>query len=110
MPNYSKNEIILVRYPFSDLSSSKVRPAVVVSTPHPSQDILIVPLTSRTASLLDGEFLLSDWSAAGLNVATVVKRGLYTAHESLIIKAIGKLSDADGDRLEQSLRVWLGLI
>ncbi len=69
MPNYSKNEIILVRYPFSDLSSSKVRPAVVVSTPHPSQDILIVPLTSRTASLLDGEFLLSDWSAAGLNVA-----------------------------------------
>ncbi|CAD5937982.1 tetratricopeptide repeat protein [Planktothrix agardhii] len=71
MPNYSKNEIILVRYPFSDLLSSKVRPAVVVSTPHPSQDILIVPLTSRTASLLDGEFLLSDWSAAGLNVATL---------------------------------------
>jgi hypothetical protein len=30
MPNYSKNEIILVHYPFSDLSSSKVRPAVVV--------------------------------------------------------------------------------
>jgi len=40
----------------------------------------------------------------------VVKRGLYTAHESLIIKAIGKLSDADGERLEQSLRAWLGLI
>ncbi len=26
MPNYSKNDIILVQYPFSDLSSSKVRP------------------------------------------------------------------------------------
>ncbi len=30
MPNWSKNDIILVRYPFSDLSSSKVRPTVVV--------------------------------------------------------------------------------
>ncbi|WP_313654565.1 type II toxin-antitoxin system PemK/MazF family toxin [Planktothrix agardhii] len=110
MPSYSKNDIILVRYPFSDLSSSKVRPAVMVSAPHPSQDILIVPLTSRTESLLDGEFLLSDWSVAGLNVATAVKRGLYTVHESLIIKVIGKLSNVDADYLQQSLRGWLGLI
>ena len=28
MPNYSKNDIILVRYPFSDLSTAKIRPAV----------------------------------------------------------------------------------
>ncbi|NEP04460.1 MULTISPECIES: type II toxin-antitoxin system PemK/MazF family toxin [unclassified Okeania] len=110
MLNCSKNDIILVRYPFSDLSSSKVRPAVVVNAPHPSQDILIVPLTSKTESLLDGEFLLSGWSAAGLNVPTVVKRGLYTIHESLIIQAIGKLSDEDAECLEQSLRGWLGLI
>ena len=40
MPNYSKNDIILVRYPFSNLSDSKVRPAVVVSTTHTSQDII----------------------------------------------------------------------
>ncbi|NEQ25078.1 MAG: MazF family transcriptional regulator, partial [Microcoleus sp. SIO2G3] len=31
MPSYSKHDVILVRYPFSDLSSSKVRPAVVAS-------------------------------------------------------------------------------
>ncbi|CAD5961777.1 MazF family transcriptional regulator [Planktothrix tepida] len=53
MPSCSKNDVILVRYPFSDLSNSKVRPAVVVNAPHPSQDILIVPLTSKTESLLD---------------------------------------------------------
>jgi mRNA interferase MazF len=54
MPNYSKNIVILVRYPFSDLSNAKVRPAVIVNAPHSSQDILIVPLTSKTVSLLDG--------------------------------------------------------
>lgn len=51
MPNSSKNDIILVRYPFSDLSGAKVRPAVVVSAPHVSQDIFVVPLTSRATSL-----------------------------------------------------------
>lgn len=33
MPNSLKNDIVLVRYPFSDLSGAKVRPAVVVSAP-----------------------------------------------------------------------------
>jgi mRNA interferase MazF len=62
MASFSKNDVILVRYPFSDLSASKVRPAVVVNAPHVSQDLFIVPLTSRTASLLPGEFLLTEGS------------------------------------------------
>ncbi|MHC5936512.1 hypothetical protein [Nostoc sp.] len=45
-----------------------VRPAVVVSAPHVSQDILITPLTSKTGALLEGEFVLSEWASAGLNV------------------------------------------
>ena len=109
MPNYSKRDVILVRYPFSDLSNSKIRPAVVVSAAHSSQDILITPLTSQTRSLREGEFKLFAWSAAGLNVATAVKRGVYTIHEGLVIKVIGRLADADAKRLEQSLRSWLGL-
>ncbi|MDB9525697.1 type II toxin-antitoxin system PemK/MazF family toxin [Oscillatoria sp. CS-180] len=109
MPSYSKRDVILVRYSFSDLSSSKVRPAVVISTSHPSQDILITPLTSKTVSLLAGEFVLSEWAVAGLNVATAVKRGVYTVHESLVIKVISQLVKVDADQLEQSLRGWLGL-
>lgn len=109
MLSYSKNDIILVQYPFSDLSTSKVRPAVIVSVPHLSQDIIITPLTSKTNSLLEGEFVLSAWEAAGLNVSTAVKRGVYTVHQDLVIKVIGKLVSADAKRLELSLRSWLGL-
>ena len=60
MPSYSKNEVILVRYPFSALSGVKVRPAIIVNAPHVSQDVFIVPLTSRTASLLAGEIILAE--------------------------------------------------
>ena len=109
MPNYSKNEVILVRYPFSNLSGSKVRPAIVVNAPHTSQDVVIVPLTSRVSPLLPGEFVLADWKAAGLNVASAAKRGLYTVHQSLVIKSIGGLSTSDAGSLDNSLRDWLGL-
>jgi len=30
--------VILVRYPFSDLTDFKIRPAVIISAPHVSQD------------------------------------------------------------------------
>jgi mRNA interferase MazF len=109
MPSFSKNEVILVRYPFSDLTAAKVRPAVVVGATHPSEDYLVVPLTSRTTRLRAGEFTMSDWRASGLNVPSAVKHGIYTIHESLILKSVGRLSASDAQRLEQSLRQWLGL-
>ena len=104
MPSYSRNDIILVAYPFSDLSSSKVRPAVVVSAPSISQDIMIAPLTSKINSLMEGEFVLTEWLAVGLNMASATKRGLYTVHENLIVKKIGVLVEADAEQLNQSLR------
>src|SRR5713101_5631992 len=91
MSSYSKTDVVLVRYPFSDLSGSKIRPAIVINAHHVSQDIFIVPLTSKTSALLPGEFVLSDWSQAGLNVESAVKRGVYTVHESLVARTIGQL-------------------
>lgn len=109
MPSYSKNDIILVRYPFSDLSGSKVRPALVVSEPHTSQDVFVAASTSQIDGLLPGEFVLDHWGDAGPLVPTAFKRALYTAHPSLIAKTIGKLAESDSRRVQASLRGWLGL-
>lgn len=109
MPSYSKHEIVLVSYPFSDLSGVKVRPAVVVNADHNSQDLFVVPLTSKTSTLLAGEFVLTGWKASGLNVETAVKRGIYTIKETLVKKFVGKLADIDARQLEESIREWLDL-
>ncbi len=109
MPSFSKNEVVLVRYPFLDSTNFKIRPAVIVNAPHVSQDLFIVALTSKTQSLLSGEFVLSEWQNAGLNVATAVKRGVFTIHEKLVLKEVGKLADSDTESLDKSLRVWFGL-
>ncbi len=109
MPSYSKPEVVLVRYPFSDLSSSKVRPAIVVNANHISRDLFVVALTSKTSNLLAGEFVLSEWKLAGLNVETAVKRGIFTIKETLVRKRVGKLEDVDADKLNESLREWLDI-
>ena len=109
MPSYSRGRVILVRFPFSDLTSAKVRPAIVVSATHPSQDLLIVPLTSRTDRLQPGEFVMQDWQAAGLNVPSAVKRGVFTIQQSLVIRTLGSISGPDEREVERSMRAWLGL-
>ncbi len=109
MPNYSRNDIILVQYPFSDLSATKVRPAVIVSAAHPSKDLFIAPLTSKLHHLMPGEFSLQGWKDAGLNVPTAAKRGIYTIHPDLVLKKVGSLSSQDAKTLQKSLRGWLGL-
>jgi mRNA interferase MazF len=106
--SYSKNDVILVSYPFSDLSSTKVRPAIIINSPSISKDYFTVPLSSRTENLLTGEFILQDWQKAGLNVKSIVKRGIFTIQDTLIIKKIGTLKIEDSNKLEESLKLWLG--
>ena len=107
MPSFSRNDVVLVAYPFSDRTGVKVRPAVIVSGSHRSRDLFVVPLTSRADRMAEGEFSLTDWRNAGLNMASVVKRGLFTVHESFILKRVGTLGAMDTSRINDSLRSWL---
>ncbi|HPO61948.1 MAG TPA: type II toxin-antitoxin system PemK/MazF family toxin [Candidatus Kapabacteria bacterium] len=110
MSNFLKYDLVLVKYPFSDLTVFKVRPAIVVNPYYPSNDIIIVPLTSHSNKLLPGEFILSEWKESGLNVQSTVKRGIYTIDEKLVILKIGTLATNDVYKLENSLRLWLDIL
>src|SRR6266478_3203634 len=80
----------------------------VLVTPLIEEDTLFWTRVSHVA-LDAGEFVLATWAAAGLHVPTAVKRGLYTVHETLILKRVGRLTPTDAEQVSQSLRQWLGL-
>ena len=109
MPRFSRGDVILVRYPFSDLAGAKVRPAVVINGPHESSDLIFIPLTSRTTGLLSGEFVLSDFRGAGLNVSSAAKRGFHTLDERFALQHVGQLTSSDLDELNRSIVYWLSL-
>lgn len=108
--NYSKGDVVLLPYPFTNLKSTKVRPAVVAATEDGRYaDVFVVPVTSRIESLNTGEFVTRDWDKAGLNVVSAVKRGCVLVETSLIKLKVGKPSKRDIAAFNSALKKWLEL-
>lgn len=108
--NYSKGDIVLLPYPFTDLKTSKVRPAVVIAPEDGKySDVFVVPITSRISTLNTGEYALKDWIVAGLNVPSAVKRGCVLVDTKLILKKVGTCSKPDIVALNKSLKLWMAL-
>jgi mRNA interferase MazF len=102
----SRNDIVLLPIPFRDLSSTKVRPAVVIGHGSHPGDLFVVPITSQ---LHNADFTLVSWQAAGLNVLSGVKAQIATVEEALVRKVIGQLAAPDSASLDSHLRAWLCL-
>jgi mRNA interferase MazF len=109
MTSYERGDVVLADLPFSDLSGMKRRPAVVISAPHPSVDVVLLPISSQIQNPQPGEFVLTDWQGAGLLFPSIVKRGLFTLDRSCIIRCLGRLTGQDMTNLDNALRGWLGL-
>jgi mRNA interferase MazF len=104
--NCSRNDVVLLPIPFSDLTSHKVRPAIVVGHAADPRDLFVVPITSR---LRQATFPLSNWKACGLNVPSAVKGQLATVEIRLVRQITGHLSPSDVAVLDRHLRAWLAL-
>lgn len=102
----SRGDVVLLPIPFSDLSSSKVRPAVVIGRGAWPGDLFVVPVTSR---LEHAELALQRWSEAGLNVPSAVKGQICTIEEVLVRKVVGRLHRDDQRAVDDLLRELLGL-
>lgn len=114
MPTYSKGDLVVVLYPFSDGSGRKPRPAVVVSDDVHNQqtrDIVLAQVTANIgAPMRAGDCYVRDWQAANLNAPSKARAGkLVTIEVNEIHKTIGHLSSTDLGVLETNLRLVLGL-
>lgn len=107
--SFRRGDVVLAVVPYSDYRGSKLRPAVVAGARHPSDDEILVPLSSRVSALSPGEFVLPDWANAGLNVPSKVRRFLLTTESREIRRRVGRLSSLSQRQLDQSLKMWLAL-
>ena len=96
--SFKRGDIILVPFPFTDLSSAKQRPALVVSSDAlnaASDDVLVAAITSQIpAKLTAGEFMIppDDLAACGLPKPSMVRLAKLAAlHRQLVIRRIGSM-------------------
>ena len=90
----SAGVIVTVSFPFSDLSSSRLRPAVVLADSGRG-DWVLCQVTSKSyadssAIKLEDE----DFDSGSLHLTSYARPGkIFTANESLMVTQVGKLKD-----------------
>jgi mRNA interferase MazF len=108
---FQRGDVVLIPFPFTDLSAKRVRPAIVVSVPEYEQntgDIIVAQVTSRQHSL-PTDYALQDWQFAGLLRPSVVRVKLATINAALVQFRTGRSSDRDLEEVDKRLRLALGL-
>lgn len=90
----SAGAVVTVLFPFSDLSSSKLRPAVVLADSGRG-DWVLCQLTSKSYSDASAiQIKEEDFASGSLHLTSYARPGkIFTANESLIVTQIGKLKD-----------------
>lgn len=107
-----KYKIVLVPFPFDDLSSQKVRPAVCLTNEvKPLGHIVLAFITSRIfqdplATDLVIESSDNDFSLTGLKVSSTVQlHRLMTVSKRIIKRELGELSPGQTAEVERKLRL-----
>jgi len=100
MGRFVKGDIVILPFPFSDLSVSKKRPALVIAS-LVGDDVILCQITSRP---IHDRYALAieekDFATGGLNTASNARPNrLFTADSSLILYRAGALSSAKTDMI-----------
>lgn len=105
---YEPFSIVVVPFPFTDLSAHKRRPALILSsTQNFNQKIhhsVMAMITSARHSSWPLDVLITDYQEAGLPKSCLVRMKLFTLDHQLIIQKAGMLSPYDQGEVQKALR------
>jgi mRNA interferase MazF len=114
MPNPKPGEIWLVRFPFSDLTSTKVRPAFVLAT-HRQEAIILGIFSKVSPAIISDPWILLEethpkFAETGLlKTSTLRADKIATAHQSTFQRQLGNLSTDFQLPLQTALKQALNL-
>ena len=112
MTHYNFGDIVLVRFPFTNLEAAKQRPAVIISSQlynETKPDIILMAITSRIRNpFAPGEEKIENWKEAGLIKPSILKPLIATIEKEQIIKILGKATFRDQSKITGVIRTIIG--
>lgn len=92
----NQRDIVLIPVPFTDLTSQKKRPTIIISSDaynHYNEDIVVVALTSNVEPKEFSVALSADDLEDGILKVTSMVRvdKIYTLNKSIVIKTFGRI-------------------
>lgn len=107
-------DIVLIRFPQSDLEVGKLRPALIIAVaPGRHADLLLALITSQTQQAVPKfdemiEADDADYKLTGLKVRSVVRLARLASVESNVINArLGRISEKRLAQIKSRLVDWL---
>ncbi len=104
----NQGDIALVPVPFTDLSSQKRRPVIIISNNRYNQqtlDVVVVAMTSRPLKTSYG-FTISndDLDEGNLNRSGQIRVDkIYTLSQSIVVKTFGRVNASTLDKIKHKL-------
>jgi mRNA interferase MazF len=108
---YQKGDVVLLPFPFTDLTATKTRPAVVVSVEAFQQDTgdFTIAMNTSVPRTTQYDYELKEWQVAHLLRPSWVRAKLATLDPVLVRYRTGQLSTTDLAEVEKRIRLALGL-
>lgn len=113
MAEYRRGDVILVWFPFTDLTVAKLRPAAVLASQ--GEDVFVIGIFSAVSRPLQETWLLieerdSRFPKTGLKKSSVIKaEKIALLHRSVVHSKIGSLDTAHLDSLIEKVKKALQL-
>ena len=110
--SYSRFDVVVVPFPFTDRQATKRRPALVVSSDafNGTHDQLVLAMiTTAARSRWPSDVPITDSASAGLAVPSLIRLKLFTLDRSLVVRTIGRLSQSDADAAGEVVQRFLGI-
>jgi mRNA interferase MazF len=102
---YKKGTIVLVPFPFTDLSGNKVRPAVIISNGKVGADVVVVFITSQVKQKSTHLVIVKPTEDNGLKVVSkVMCAKIATLDAKIVIGELGVLSNVITAEIDSELR------
>ena len=100
----SRGSVVLVRFPFSDLSQSKLRPAIVLGDAGRGDWILCQVTSKPYADSEAVELTNENFESGSLQITSYARLGkLFTSNVALMTQEVGKLKVSDLDQIVTAL-------
>ncbi|MGA2231507.1 MAG: type II toxin-antitoxin system PemK/MazF family toxin [Tepidisphaeraceae bacterium] len=113
---FHRGDVVLVPFPFADLTGKKVRPALIVSADPQGSELILAfitsVLTNRSPRGAEIELLQSgaEFQSTGLKADSLIRLDkLVTLSSGVISRRLGKIGPSTKNALATMLRLAVGL-
>src|SRR5436189_6014205 len=95
--SFSRGDIVLVPFVFAEETGRKIRPVVVISSAgynRSRHDLIVAAITSNMRRRLFGDYIVADWTSAGLLLPSIVT-GIFRTIKQTMVERLGRMADTE---------------